>query len=92
MNEIKYLLPEGVFVDSKEAMKWMRDNEGVFVESTCCNKIKYVYKEGYFIRYVYAKKDEGWYRLPYKYDTLPRSEFEERVRDWVDDKMWCPIQ
>ena len=78
-------------IESKEAMKWMRDNEGVFVE--CNNGKNYVYKEGYFIRYVYSKNDEGgkgW--LPYKYETLPRSEFEESVRVWVDEKMWCPVQ
>lgn len=99
MNEIKYLLPEsgrtnikGEFVESKKAMEWMRNNEGVFIESTHYNNFKYVYKEGYFIRYVYAKKDGCWYRLPYKYETLPRSDFEESVRDWVDEKMWCPVQ
>lgn len=91
MNEIKYLI-KGEFVESKEAMEWMKDNEGVFVISTYYNKFKYVYKEGYFIRYVYAKNDKGWYHLPYKYETLPRSEFEESVRDWVDEKLWCPVQ
>ena len=86
---MKYLV-KGEFVESKEAMEWMKDNEGVFVE--CNNGKKYVYKEGYFIRYVYAKNDKGWHRLPYKYDTLPRTEFEESVKKWVDDKHWCPVQ
>ena len=86
---MKYLV-EGKIVEFKEAMEWMRDNEDIFIE--CNNGKKYVYKEGYFIRYVHAKKDEGWYSLPYKYDTLPRSEFEENVREWVDDKQWCPVQ
>ena len=89
MNEIKYLI-KGEFLESKEAMEWMKDNEGVFVE--CNNDQRFVYKEGYFIRYVYAKRNEGWYLLPYKYDTLPRSVFEESVRSWVDEKMWCPVQ
>ena len=94
---MKYLLPEsgrknieGEFVESKEAMEWMRNNNGVFVE--CDNGKKYVYKEGYFIRYVHCNIGKGWYRLPYKYNTLPRSEFEESVRDWVDEKQWCPVQ
>ena len=86
---MKYLI-KGEFVESKEAMEWMRDNEDIFIE--CNNGKKYVYKEGYFIRYVYAKNDKGWYHLPYKYETLPRSEFEESVRDWADDKQWCPVQ
>lgn len=104
MNEIKYLLPEsgrtnieGEFVESKEAMEWMKKNNGVFVE--CNNCKKYVYKEGYFIRYVHCNIGKGWYRLPYKY--VPRSDFEESVRDWVVDivrhesdswsKQWCPV-
>ncbi len=89
MNEFKYLI-EGKFIKSKDAMIWMKANEGVFVE--CINGKKYIYKEGYFIRYVYAKNDKGWYPLPYKYETLPRSEFEENIRGWVDDKQWCPVQ
>jgi hypothetical protein len=88
---MKYFI-EGNFVESKEAMEWMKANEGVFVESTHYNKLKYVYKEGYFIRYVHCNIGKGWYRLPYKYETLPRSEFEESVRGWVDEKMWCPVQ
>jgi len=89
MSEIKYLV-KGKFLESKEAMEWLKDNEGVFVE--CNNDQRFVYKEGYFIRYVYAKRNEGWYLLPYKYESLPRSEFEESVRSWVDEKMWCPVQ
>jgi hypothetical protein len=81
MSEIKYLV-KGEFVESKEAMEWMKDNEGVFVESS--NNCIYVYKESYFRRYVF--KDI------YYYSSLPRSHFELSVTNWCSDKQWCPVQ
>ena len=81
MSEIKYLI-KGEFVDSKEAMKWMKENEGVFVESS--NHCSYVYKEGYFKRYIF--------KSIYYYTSLPRSDFELSVTNWCSDKQWCPVQ
>ena len=93
MNEIKYLIkgelvetrnevapnPKG---ESKEAMEWMKANEGVFVE--CNNGKRFVYKEGYFRRYIF--------RDIYYYKSLPRSEIELSITNWCSDKQWCPVQ